>query len=575
MLSLLDNQVQYDLGDETLIADDSSVQTSHGKPVFRIGQMGYMAVILPSMHTLAQETFYRLREFKEQGGLIYRCGQGPVVLDGLKSRELDEFIAALPLYGIRDLNQTLTQSKDCEITGAQNSEHYLWAHLRTLDEGSKLVMVSNLTRSQCFNGQVSVRGNYKGVWLLDHWTGLRKPVVFGNENGRTTVKLTLDAVESRVLVFDAMNSSGVGVELGMPQLTSELELNCDDFKVRRLDDNALILDRAKWSKEGELLSSKAIPVIVIQEMLNEQHYTGRLTLEYAFNVKNLSTNKDMKLVLEHPEYYEISVNGIECRYEGLKPWLDIRFMPIDITDKIVRGENRIRLECEKFSYGDRAIIDDKFTRYGTEIESVYIVGDFAVEGEFVAPVYDTSYWNRWGLFPNISSFQTESISVVDPMPLQINNLARSGLPFYAGKVEYEIVLPEIVLDKHQHLYVSSQKLGAAFAEVFIDDHRVGCMVTRPYRLEISECYKPGKQMRIILYSTLRNLLGPHHHKDGEIIFNSPLSFLPEKGGYSGYSQMATEWVKGDITLEDWTEDYCLTDFGILGKINLGIVSKSG
>jgi hypothetical protein len=569
MLALLDNQVQYDLGDETLIAQESSVEKVDGKPVFKIGRMSYATVVLPSMHTLAKETLCRLEEFKALGGRIYRCGEGPFVLDGVKSKELDRFIAATPCRNIAAFNQALNDSKEIEIAGP-DSDHYLWAHLRNLDDGSKLTMISNLTRSRRFDGQVSIRGDYKGVWLLDHWSGRRDPVAFESKKGKTSVKLTLDSVESKVLIFDAIGSSGEGVILSSPELTVKQELNPADISVRRLDDNALILDMAKWSQGQESLSCKAIPVIIIQEKLNEQRYTGKLTLEYTFNVKSLSAGKKARLVLEHPEYYRIFVNGTECQYQGLEPWLDMRFMPIDITDKVIQGENSIRLECEKFSYGDRAIIDDKFARYGTEIESVYIVGDFAVEGDFASAVYDTSYWNRWGLKPEILSLKAASARLVDSKPSQVNDLAKSGLPFYSGKVEYAVELPKVVLDKRQRLYVSFEKLIAACAEIFIDDKRVGYITTLPYRLDISEDYKPGKRMRIVLYSTLRNLLGPHHHKDGEVIFNSPLSFLPEKSAYQGYSDMAADWLKGNITLKDWNDDYCLLSFGDLGTISLGI-----
>ena len=568
MLTLLDHQVQYDLGDETLIADEGSVELVDDKPIFKIGQMSYSTVVLPSMYTISKETLCLLKAFQANGGQVYRCGEGPFVLDGLKSEELDEFLKTLPSCDLTALNDVLEESKPVRVVRAEGSDHYLWTHLRNLEDASKLMMVSNLTRSEPFKGQITIDNTYKGVWLLDHWTGEKTPVEFTCVDGKTVLETTLEPVESRVFVFDMANDSGTGVLLSPSDVEMTIELNPDDFTVTRLDDNALILDMAKWSKEDAELSRKALPVIILQEMFNEEHYTGQLTLEYSFSVKELSKGRNVRLVLEHPEYYRILVNGKECQYAGLEFWLDIRFMPIDITDKLVEGTNTVRLECAEFKYGDKGIIEDKFARYGTEIESVYIVGDFAVEAEFTTPVYDSSYWKQWGLKPELLALKNGSAKLTDPKPLMMNNLLKSGLPFYPGKVEYSTQLPDISLDKDQGIYVSCEKMNAACAEVFVDNDKVGYITTQPYRLDISKCYKPGGQLRIVLYSTLRNLLGPHHHTDGEVIFNSPLSFLPEIEGNESYSGLVADCLEGEIERKDWNEDYCLLNFGDIGKVRL-------
>ena len=373
MLALLDHQVQYDLGDETLVADEGSVKLVNGNPVFVIGQMSYSTVVLPSMHTVSTETFGLLRQFKKNDGQIYRYGDGPIVLDGRESKELDDFLKTLPSYDLATLNDVLKASNPIVVSREEGSEHYLWTHLRNLADGSKLMMVSNLTRSEPFRGQLSVNGRYKSVWLLDHWTGETRSVGFNRINENTVVNLTLEPVASRLLIFDAVNNSGPGILLSELEIENEIGLNPTDFSVRRLDDNAIVLDTAKWSKGNTGLSKKSLPVVVLQEMLNEERYAGRLTLEYIFNTKGLSKGKDAKLVLERPEYYRIFVNGVECQYEGLDPWLDIRFMPIDIKDKLVEGKNSVRMECAKFCYGDKTNIEDKFARYGTEISAVSIL----------------------------------------------------------------------------------------------------------------------------------------------------------------------------------------------------------
>ena len=196
------------------------------------------------------------------------------------------------------------------------------------------------------------------------------------------------------------------------------------------------------------------------------------------------------------------------------------------------------------------------------------MGDFEVEGELTVPTYDQSYWKRWGLKPDLVNLKATSATLTDPKPPQINDLIESGMPFYAGMVEYAIQMPEISLERYQGVYMSLEKLNAACVEVFVNDDKIGYITARPYRLDISEYYKPGRRLRIILYSTLRNLLGPHHHKDGELMFNSPLSFLPDIENHESYCDLVKNWLEDNAELSNWNEDYSLVAFGDLGEISL-------
>lgn len=80
--------------------------------------------------------------------------------------------------------------------------------------------------------------------------------------------------------------------------------------------------------------------------------------------------------MEYPERCKIKVNGKEVEYDGLPAWRDFRWMPIDISKHIVQGDNAIELYYQNFKHGDPTIVKPAFDRYGTEIESIYLVGDF-------------------------------------------------------------------------------------------------------------------------------------------------------------------------------------------------------
>jgi len=93
------------------------------------------------------------------------------------------------------------------------------------------------------------------------------------------------------------------------------------------------------------------------------------------------------------------------------------------------------------------------------------------------------------------------------------------------RVKYKAKLPKINNTGNGRCYIKLGKLNAACAELFINGKNAGVVFTSPLELDITEHYKPGANLEIILYSSLRNLLGPHHNTFGEIPWASPYSFL--------------------------------------------------
>ncbi len=84
-------------------------------------------------------------------------------------------------------------------------------------------------------------------------------------------------------------------------------------------------------------------------------------------------------------------------------------------------------------------------------------------------------------------------------------------------------------------------------------------------MKITNIIKEGENsVKITLDNTLRSLLGPHHHWDGELIAVGPVSFTgavswPDKG--SG----EIDWY--DVRLKSetgkWRDDYFMVPFGII------------
>ena len=73
-------------------------------------------------------------------------------------------------------------------------------------------------------------------------------------------------------------------------------------------------------------------------------------------------------------------------------------------------------------------------------------------------------------------------------------------------------------------------------------------------------------MTVTLINSLRNLLGPHHNAEGELIALSPESFTG-KSTWTTTRTGETDWyerrLKGADSTNIWRDDYCMIPFGLL------------
>ena len=556
LVKLLNNSaLTFDFGDETVIASDASVNT--GK--ISVGKMDYSVAVLPSLYTIAETTVDVLNDFIAGGGVVLQYGDAPEYMDGIKSEKLTELLSKVKSVTNAELINDLSKYNAVTLSGKPEN---VYVHSRKIDDTQDMVLVSNLNRKGFYNGTISIDGEYSGVKLLDHWTGDVKDVAIRYSAGKTSVDITLAPVQSLLLMFGIENKEAKCITLKTGIF--DIEELCDaDFEVTRLDDNALLLDKAYWALNDGKFSKDQTPIIALQEMLNFERYEGRLDLKYTFQAQGIDSDCPMYLVMEHPEYYDVLVNGSKIE-TGNEPWVDMRFIKHNISGKLIDGTNTVHLACRDFMYGDKAKYEDYFGRYGTEIESVYIVGDFAVNGHFTEKSGNIDYWKKWGLESDLKYLCHDGIVMTSSCQPRFNHLAQSGLPFYAGRIEYKTVLPET---DDMNVLLSFDKLGAPCAEVFINGTRVGSVLTSPYRIDISEHYAPGAELSIVLHSSLRNLLGPHHNIEGEVLWVSPDTFAPQfNQGTCG--ENVRLWLDGKVESKDWSQDYCIVDFGNIGKVSL-------
>lgn len=576
--ALLGAQRTWDFGDETILAQDGSVSHHQERAFLRVGQMEYPAVIVPAMATMATSTLDLLEEFQQAGGCIVRCGEAPRWLDGEASPRLEKWLQSMPAVALKNLAGTLREAVPAavEIEDLSTEDaRLLWVHTRDLEgeEGAeRLVFFTNLSRFHAFEAQVRLAGEWATASVLDTRDGTERVLHSENEDGALRVRLPFAPTQGHLLRLSPRSSQARGVVLTPSKTVSESELSSQTWRIERLDDNALTLDYAffKVSADG-LWSERALPVIAIQNHLNALKYTGPLWLRYPVQVAGLSPSRRLHLVVEHPERYRITLNKKRVEYAGLPFWRDIRWLPIDISGQLCEGANEIELHCPRFQPGDLSSIHDAPTRYGTEIESLYLVGDFGARGRVLEEKPVSPLWERYELPPIGVQCFDGPFALTEPSRLAWGDTTTQEMPFYAGRLRFSTDLPHALngaAHKPGRAVLCLSHLDAPVAQVEVDGRVVGHFATHPLEVELDEAALRGRELSITLFGTLRNLLGPHHHLAGELPQVGPTHFAPTPDTTREDAEWLQKWARREVEAADWRDRYCMVSFGDLGRVSL-------
>ncbi|OCT16762.1 hypothetical protein A8709_08865 [Paenibacillus pectinilyticus] len=180
----------------------------------------------------------------------------------------------------------------------------------------------------------------------------------------------------------------------------------------------------------------------------------------------------------------------------------------------------------------------------TELESIYIVGSFGVESQ-------SPFTNG-----ERQAVYTDGPFVLTEMPNDVTtgDLVRQGFPFFAGTLRVQ-----------QLLYVEANEIAEAkwhyalppdtiVNKLRINGDEVRSFLWEPYEADISPWLRIGENLiEIELTNSCRNLLGPHHHIQGEIYKVGPSSFTDTPGWTDRGVEKGTPM---------YTNRYCFVQFGL-------------
>jgi hypothetical protein len=338
---------------------------------------------------------------------------------------------------------------------------------------------------------------------LDALTGKVEKVPVLQHAGQILWNDILEPCDSRLYQLDESSAPCMTID---PPFKSMVSFPLDGKGEYQLDrKNALVLDRCSWSLDGSAFGveedvwkmqraiRKQLHMIPLENDEIAQRYTWdtqkhpqdgkELVQRFSFRSEGAV---GLSLVMESPEDFQISLDEKYFPSKSNGSYVDKSFSVVPIG-RVKAGVHFLEVKC---SY-----------RQSMELENVYLIGNFGVSRERVIT----------GL----------------PDRLYLGDWTRQGLLHYPGSVAYKGTFD---LDGTQNnVVIDIGAFHGTCAEVVMGRHHFPVPWVSRNKVDISSCCKKGtNSIKIVIYGSLRNFLGPFHLKDGEPVVCNGGCFMPKE-----------------------------------------------
>lgn len=484
-------QVEYDLGCEHIIENNGRVE--NGK--FIVGECAYETVVVPEqVENMSRKCFELLQNFVRQGGKVISCSR-PDHIDGVRSDKISDFFHNEHILYFENRTDkrlyTYLYSPSISFKKLEGGNFY---HLRKEYEDGELLLVTNSSLSETSTFTIEMKG--QSVVELDAFTGELFFYPSEEKHGKVQFSGSLAPVGSKLLFIRPDKMEGLKTRKTFAGNGYKLEAS-GKMKTKRLQDNALIIDYLDLKQNGTERTAQYFmdanfdvfraagfkdgnpwfrAVQFKQDIVNKDvSEAPTFSVVYSFEImEKLKDLSSCKLLCERASLYNITVNGHPVKEESV-PFLDKDFDLIPIAPWLHTGTNKIEMTAKKFS------VD-------TEIEPIYILGDFSV----------ISKDNKWVIGADLQ------LSV--PATNQ-----EIGAPFYPWEICYE--KSYYLKDVNGSYLLSVPEWKGSALQVWVNGQKSGVIFAEPYRLDITNFMKLGDnvvELRVI--GTMDNFFGPHHSR---------------------------------------------------------------
>ncbi len=378
----------FDLGDELILAEAGSVQ--NGK--LYINQKGYRLVIIPSIKTLLESTVQHLQSFLAEGGKVITVKPCPTMVSGVESNGIEQLITHENMRIISKYNELncMLNRMGCRSVSIRNrfgeEVPSILAMLKDADAFWILFTVNN-DRKNDYDVTIELQatGDVQEWRPLD---GSIKIPEFTVTYEKTQIEAHFGPVDSHLYIIKKEANGIPHVSKIQDKQKKLVGFSWTNFSFTRTLSNSLVLDRCRyrmlndawsretdvWKAQNEIRKKLGMRPIYLNDILPQRYtwiyepHEGDRTpvcFEFTFQVNELPESI-LELVVEKPEWFHMTLNGIEQKVESVGWFIDKALQRIPLTG-VEEGTNVLCLYCDYSNF--------------MEIEDCYIIGDFALNAD--------------------------------------------------------------------------------------------------------------------------------------------------------------------------------------------------
>ena len=529
-------KILHHYGDEVLMAKYGEVE---GKTL-KVAKCSYQTVLLPKVINLDTTTVKLLTEFAENGGNIYSIGDLPVYESGRVTEKLEKLNTYIKkIDSIEELVDCEPQVKLVSISANGENCSNIHSNVKDTKDGEKLLYIINNTK-ETVETVVEIEGEFV-PYIMDLLAETEEIPQISYKNGKTVFPFVFAEYGSAIVKLKSGKAENIkNSETEYVKLQKEFEISASDK-------NAITLDKCKYRINGGEWQDE-LAVILLHSKALALREACDVEMQFEFNIAEKFDFDTVEFCMEDPQKFEIQINGEVFAFEDNGEFIDHSIRKTNIGRYLKLGVNKINLSYRfvqsddvyyaKFTKGIHESVLNKLT-YDTELESVYLIGDFGV-----SMAEDYRLGERKCLHGGKTFALTAPRKTVD-----ISNITPQNFWFYSGVMELSQNV-NITKEQGKAYKIAFRNLNAPAAEIYVNGIRAGIMAFAPFELDITDLLKEGEnKITVAMLSGNRNLLGPHHKPMGESYYVGPSTFTDTAG-----------WTDNPHEPQ-WTDDYNFAIFG--------------
>ena len=540
--ALLEANLDFDYGDEDILARHSRVTRKGGQPILRVGKAEYRAVVVPPMLTIRRTTLVLLRRFRRAGGTVVFAGTSPQWVDAVISSEAIVLAAECvrtPRRGAPLVAALEPAARRGSITDATGKQIGPALYCLREDRDAWYLFVCNTghdhfgrkeddpmvrDRTMAFpDVRIRVTGDGRGQPLeLDCDTG-QTFAADGRRTGETwDIRTSLAALGSRLFVLPKQATRKKHPKRKALKDVRSQTLGAKAWDIVLSEPNVLVLDHpryrigdGRWQKADDILFVDH----AVRDALGIPRRGGRMiqpwarvkpanpkrtgvTLEYAFEVKAPPSGA-LHLAIEQPQTFTIQLNGqavsadAECGW-----WVDRSLRKVPLDPAMIRlGTNRLTMVCD-------------YSELHPGLEMTYLLGDFGAKAS-----------------------GAEVTMTAAPASLKLGDWTRQGLAFYGGSVCYRRTV-RAKLRKGERLVVRVPEYRGTGIRILVDGRPAGVIAWPPNEMDITDLVGEAGGKPVVLGIEVlghrRNSHGPLHLNEKWPQWTGPSQFVDRDNWHDGY-----------------------------------------